>query len=294
MDYKSMEYLVSIHEEKSLTKAAKKLFVSQPALSYRISQIEEELDVQIIKTYGRMIHFTEEGEYLVDWSKKELNHFQNMKEFISNMKGNSSKKIHIGVVNNFARYKLSPIIEEFKNLHPDIEVKLSIGSSSEVLSLLKTRKVNVAITRGLNDWSGERKILSKERISIISKEPIDIGKLPYIPRVSHTLKKVAKSSSSNRMSLTDQIKNWWNENFDVAPLVGMEVDDIDTCKEMVKCNAGYSIIPRICLRDDDKFFTIDLTTKDGEPIIRNTWLLYNNVDEKSAVMNFIDFLNLSN
>ncbi|RDY25211.1 LysR family transcriptional regulator [Romboutsia weinsteinii] len=292
MDYKSMEYLVSIHEEKSLTKAAKKLFVSQPALSYRISQIEEELDVQIIKTDGRMIHFTEEGEYLVDWSKKELNHFQNMKEFISNMKGNSSKKIHIGVVNNFARYKLSPIIEEFKNLHPDIEVKLSIGSSSEVLSLLKTRKVNVAITRGLNDWNGERKILSQERISIISKEPIDIGKLPYIPRVSHTLKKVSKSSLSNQISLTDQIKNWWNENFDVAPLVGMEVDDIDTCKEMVKCSAGYSIIPRICLRDDDKFFTIDLTTKDGEPIIRNTWLLYNNVDEKSSVINFIDFLNL--
>lgn len=72
----------------------------------------------------------------------------------------------------------------------------------------------------------------------------------------------------------------------------MDVNDIDTCKEMVKCNFGYSIIPRICLRDDDDFYTIDLTYKNGEPIIRSTWLLYNEVDEKSAVNDFINFLNL--
>lgn len=290
MNYKSMEYLVGIYEEKNLTKAAKKLFVSQPALSYHMSQIEEELGVQIIKTDGRMIHFTEEGEYLVDWSKKELNHLQSMKEFICTIKGNKSKKIHVGVVNNFARYKLSPIIEDFKNLHPDIEVKLSIGSSSEVLSLLKTGKVNVAITRGLYDWDGERKILSEEKVSIISKVPLDLETLPYIPKVANTVKKFSKSNLSKCASLDDQIKNWWDENFDVPPLIGMEVNDIDTCKEMVKCNVGYSIIPRICLRDDDDFYTIDLTYKNGEPIIRNTWLLYSNVDEKSAVMDFINFL----
>lgn len=292
MNYRTMEYLVSIYEEKNLTKAAKKLFVSQPSLSYRMSQLEEELGVQIIKTDGRKIHFTEEGEYLVEWSKKELNHLQNMKDFISAIKGNRAKKIHIGVVNNFARYKLSPIIEDFKKLHPNIEVKLSVGTSSEVLSLLKTGKVNVAITRRLYDWDGEKKILSEEKISIISKEPLDLSKLPYIPKVSNTVKKSSKSNSSIGISLNDQIKTWWNENFDAPPLIGMEVDDIDTCKEMVKCNVGYSIIPRICLRDDDDFYTIDLTNKDGEPIIRNTWLLYNNVYEKSAVMDFIDFLNL--
>lgn len=292
MDYKSMEYLISIYEEKNLTKAAKKLFVSQPALSYRISQMEEELGVQIINSDGRMIHFTEEGEYLVNWSKKELKHLQNMKEFIATIRGNKSKKIHIGVVNNFARYKLSPIIEDFKKSHPDIEVKLSIGSSSEVLSLIKTGKVNVAITRGLYDWDGERKIISEERISIISKKPLDLDQLPYIPKVSNTVKKTLKPNSSKFISLSDQIQNWWNENFDIPPSICMEVDDIDTCKEMVKCNVGYSIIPRICLRDDDNFYTIDLTHKNGEPIIRNTWLLYNNVHEKSAVMDFITFLNL--
>lgn len=295
MDFKSMEYLVCISEEQNLTSAAKTLYISQPALSYRVSQIESELGVKIIEYSNKSINLTKEGEYLVNWSKTQLSNYNKMKNFIVSISDNESKKIKLGVVNNFARYRLSPIVEAFKNLYPDIGMKLFMGDSSEVLDLLKNNKVDAAITRGVDDWDGEVRVISKEKISVISNEPIDISNLPYMKKISYKVKgrktRGGQSNKFNENSLNNQIDNWWNENFDIAPNIILEVDDIDTCKAIVKCGAGYSIIPSICLREDDNIYTYDLTLRDGKPIIRNTWLLYkDNIDEDSCVMKFVDFM----
>ena len=104
--------------------------------------------------------------------------------------------------------------------------------------------------------------------------------LPAVPQISyetdHTLKSLLQS--------------WWNENYDIPPFTTMEVDRMETCKEMVLHGLGYGLFPGVCLQDVDPKFMSQLYI-DQKPITRSTWMSYNQSHlELSVVEAFVDFL----
>ncbi|WP_255343663.1 LysR family transcriptional regulator substrate-binding protein [Geomicrobium sp. JCM 19039] len=86
------------------------------------------------------------------------------------------------------------------------------------------------------------------------------------------------------------IKDWWNNNFKLPPQIVMDVDRIETCKEMVRHGLGYGIIPGICLQPKDQFYTYNLKIND-EDLIRKTWMIYSEDSLESPVVNaFVQYL----
>ena len=77
---------------------------------------------------------------------------------------------------------------------------------------------------------------------IASTEPISLPDLPALPRICYR-------SDESIQILVD---NWWRETFDVPPLVSMEVDRVDTCKDMVLNGLGYAILPSLILEKAEK------------------------------------------
>ena len=93
-------------------------------------------------------------------------------------------------------------------------------------------------------------------------------------------------------SLKNLINGWWHDRFTEPPLVIMETDRQETSKEMVKNDLGVAILPEICLQPSDNLFTQGLSYKNGEPVFRDTWLMYNEDSlQLATVKRFIDFLN---
>lgn len=91
-------------------------------------------------------------------------------------------------------------------------------------------------------------------------------------------------------SLKSLIQKWWNNQFTEPPFIAMEVDRQETCKEMVKNGLGYSVVPEICLQPSDELYTLALSYKNNEPVIRDTWLMYDSSAlELSVVKAFITF-----
>src|SRR5699024_340938 len=106
--------LVTIYNERNITKAAEKLYVSQPTLTYRLNQIEQKLDgIQIIYKHERKLMFTTEGEYIVQFAKKALNDLYQLKTTMHNIKNTNVGSIYIGASSNFSIYKLPKIIKDF-------------------------------------------------------------------------------------------------------------------------------------------------------------------------------------
>src|SRR5699024_2089196 len=73
--------------------------------------------------------------------------------------------------------------------------------------------------------------------------------------------------------LKNTFDNWWMENFDVPSHVSMEVDRIETCKEMVKKGLGYCLMPNISLRGEEYLRALEMKI-DDEQILRKSWILY--------------------
>ena len=281
MDEKDWIFLKILHEEKSITRTAERLFISQPALSYRLKNIEAEFGVALFFKTKKGIEFTSEGDYIARYAEEMQKKLQQTKDHVMNMNNGVNGTIRLGVSSNFARYKLPEILKRFSKQYPDIQFHLNTGWSTEIMGLLDSSKVHVGIVRNNYQWKGEKSLLSNERLFLISKNEITIDELPNLPFINY--------HTDN--SLKNLINDWWHDHYSSPPRITMEVDKLETCKEMVKSELGVAILPEMSLQPNDFLHTLCLTDKQGSPLQRNTWLMYDaNFLNLSVVKAFVDFL----
>lgn len=290
MDYRDWEILKVLYSQKNLTKAARLLFITQPALTNRLKHMQEELGVKIVTRESRGIHFTPQGEYLIQCADEALAHYQKVKEHVRNMGNNEDNEVagtlKLGVSNFFANYELPHILKLFKMKFPYVEFKVITGWSKDVTQFIHNKDVHVAFVRGNYSYRGLMKHrLFKETISIASKNEIHMADLPHLPRIDYR----------GDYLLETLIDNWWAENYAEPPLISIEVDQVDTCKEMVLNGLGYGILSSRMLTDIKDLYKIDLTDQKGKPILRRTWMYYHKESlEWNVVKAFVNFIENSN
>lgn len=282
MNEKDWTILHTIYEERNITKAAEKLYLSQPALTYRLQQLEREFGTMIVARGKRGVEFTSQGEYIAQYATKMILQLRNTKEYVQNMGREIKGVLRMGVSSTIARYPLPPILKEFVSLYPNVEIDLKTGWSAEIYHMLQKEEVHLGFVRGNYVWPEEKYLFCEEPIVIVSKEPIkSIKDLPKLRRVNY----------QTDQSLKTTIDNWWQETFEQPPTINMEVDRIDTCKQMVLMGLGYAILPSMSLLKDEDVHKINITKKNNKPITRKSWLFYREWSlSLSPVKAFVDFL----
>lgn len=278
MDEKDWVALRVLYEEKNISRAAERLYISQPALTYRLKNLEKEFGTSIFFKIKGGIEFTSEGIHLAGYAGEMMKKLQKTKDYMLNMQNEVRGTLRLGVSSNFAQYKLPKILKKFSIKYPLVQFNVNTGWSTEIMNLLDSASVQLGILRGNYEWNGIKTLLHKERLCLISKTEVDLENLPNLPFINY------KTDSS----LKGLMNGWWHDR----SLVTMETDRQETCKEMVKNGLGVSILPEICMQPSDNLHTYGLSYKNEEPVLRNTWLMYNEESLKlSSVKNFIDFLN---
>lgn len=281
MDDKDWTILKTIFEEKNITKAAERLYMSQPALSYRLKNLEKEFAAKIVLRNTTGIVFTHQGEALLNYALEMLAQLTIAKERIQNMENKIQGTLRIGTSSIFAHYELPAILKGFLERYPDVDIFLKTGLSSQINKMLQKEEFAVAILRGDHFWAEEKYMLQQEHICLASSSVIDLQDLPYLPRINY----------GTDTSLQGMLEDWWREIFSCPPKITMEVDSMDTCRQMVLHGLGWAILPTIGLKQHGSLYTRELYWEDGTPVLRRTWMLYRNSSlELSAVRAFTDYL----
>ena len=165
--------------------------------------------------------------------------------------------------------------------YPAVEISLTTGLSRRISQMLQKEEIAIAVIRGDYRWSEEKFLLSEEPICLVSSQPIELSDLPYKPHISYL----------TDSSLENMVREWWSESFSRPPLITMEVDGMDICRQMVLHGLGWAILPTIGLKKHDGLYTQELTWRNGDALLRRTWLMYPAASlELSAVNAFVDFL----
>ncbi|KXH81684.1 LysR family transcriptional regulator [Sporosarcina sp. HYO08] len=273
--------LQTLYEEKNITKAAQQLFISQPALTNRLQQMEQEFGVKIVNRGRRGVQFTPQGEYLAKCAQELLFMTQKMRENVLNMEDEVAGVLKLGVTSYFTDYKLPNLLKRFKDQYPNIEFKVTTDFSAHIAQMVYNQEVHVGFVRGDYTWKDQKRLLFEETLCIVSKEKIDIQHLPSLPRIEYQTDSLLKTT----------VEKWWYENFTQPPLVSIEVNKADTCKKMVLNGLGYAILPSLIVNDADHLYKIDLTDQDGKPIIRKTWMFFHQESlQLNIVKAFVDFI----
>ncbi|PTI73538.1 LysR family transcriptional regulator [Staphylococcus succinus] len=277
MNFRDLEIIKTLDDEKNITSAATKLYVSQPSLSYKINTIEQELGVSLIIRTKKGIRFTPQGDYLVDYAKKTLNGFNEMKDNLHSIDNENEGVIRLGVSHNLARYDLPELLSSFTNDFHKIQFKIITSWSQSIYKLIASDEVSLAIVRGDVPWKGYKILLDQEPICIISKDEIDIEKLPSKSRIAF----------KTDIGLQNTIDKWWKESYNEPPNEAMLIDNLESCLKLVEKGMGYAIAPNIGIREHENLNIVPIKNKKNEMVYRDTWLLYREEVDYPLIHKFI-------
>lgn len=135
----------AVAEAENISKAAKDLYISQPAISKAVTKLEQNLDVKLFTRNSRGVSLTEAGKLLYEQTNAAFKHLQRAEDTIKKNKELGTGQIKIGVSTTLCKYVLLPYLERFIHLHPHIRINISCQSTYETLSLLQARKIDIGL-----------------------------------------------------------------------------------------------------------------------------------------------------
>lgn len=121
----------------SFSEAAKKLHISQPAVSFQLQRLEQELGVQLIDRSQRAAELTEAGKRLLRFSETVETEYNNLQYEIGKMQEEVSGDLRIAASTIPGEYILPPLLAEFKKLHPAVKVQVDVSDSMTVIDRVR-------------------------------------------------------------------------------------------------------------------------------------------------------------
>lgn len=144
MELRQLRYFVAVAEEGNISRAAKKIFLTQPALSRQIKALEEEIGQCLLKREAHSIRLTPVGEVLLRETRELLQHAEQMLERVRS--AGRGVRLRVGYAPSLAAGMLSVAVENFTQAHPNARVELFDLASQEMLAGLQSDKLDVAVT----------------------------------------------------------------------------------------------------------------------------------------------------
>lgn len=140
--YKVFYYVAQLG---SITLAAEKLCISQPAVSQAVRQLELSLDSQLFLRTSKGVRLTREGEFLYHYVKSGLDNIWYGENMLKRMKDLETGEVRIGASDMTLQFYLLPYLEKFHELYPGIKVTVSNGPTPETLRFLYEGKIDFGV-----------------------------------------------------------------------------------------------------------------------------------------------------
>ena len=176
MDWDKLKIFHAVAEAGNFTKATYILNLSQSAISRQIQSLEQELKTQLFERHARGLSLTENGEYLFKTAREVISKLKDVESTLMDKKNKLSGKLTVTTVVSFGTTWLTPRIQEFMKLNPEIEIELIFDDKELDLS---TRQADIGI------WMRRPK-----KLNYVQKKLIDInyhiyGSTKYLEQNGH-------------------------------------------------------------------------------------------------------------
>ncbi len=129
MDSQLLEAFIAVAETGSFSAAAERVHVTQPAISKRIAQLEEQLDCRLFDRFSRTIYLTEAGHALRPRAERILRELADTRQAIHDLSGQVAGKLHIAISHHIGLHRLPPVLKRFAGLNPEVSLEVDFMDS---------------------------------------------------------------------------------------------------------------------------------------------------------------------
>ena len=250
-----LQSFVTVISEGSMTAAADKLYLTQPAVSQQIRSLEESLGVELLMRGVRHIKVTSHGELLFEQAKKILLMIQQMETSVSMMNVKLTGHLRVGCLNSIGLHLMTGVLGRFLKNNPEVEMKLEYGKIDELMKLFRKNLLDVLIVPNLEkefsiDVPGiEGRFIQKEDFWLVaSGREQDVPKEVAIQELSRHPHILFQGEYSNfHQYLSDKL----NQN-KIKLKVVFESSNVGTLKRVVETGLGWGFLPSHSIRKQVK------------------------------------------
>ena len=145
MTITQLRYVLAVAEHQNFTKAAEKVFVTQPTLSMQIQKLEEELDILIFDRGKKPIELTQVGKKIVDQARNIVNESERMQDVVDQEKGFIGGAYNLGIIPTVMPTLLPMFLKTFSNRYPKVQLKIEELNTDEIITQINEGYLDAAI-----------------------------------------------------------------------------------------------------------------------------------------------------
>lgn len=249
INYESYKIFYHVALNQSISKVADKLLISQPAVSYQIKVLEEQLGITLFVRTKKGVTLTDEGKILYSYISKGIENFINGENALTNLKNLDYGIIRIGASTTVSKHVLMPYLKIFHKLYPNIEINITNNLTEELMRELRNGNLDILI---LNLPMNEGKdldiknILEVQDIFVANKDYYDIlNKKISLNDLNNYPLLFQKKPSNTR----DYLDNYLNAN-KTKLIPKMEIVSYNLIMDFIKIGFGIGYATKEFIKEE--------------------------------------------
>lgn len=247
-DFRQLRAFVAVADEGSFTLAARRLFVTQSAISHSLRTLEDQLSCRLLDRAGKRVSVTVEGELLLNRCRRVIHELDQAGRDLDGLKRWGQTRIRIGAPHSLCQHLVPMILREFRDCFPRCEPVIEAGDTAILLDRLGEAELDLVIgikSRARGD-EGYRALFQDQLAFVVSPFHPWAVKGAVVPETLHLQQFIiyAKASETHR-----RIEDWMERQGGRGkkPLV---LGDMQSIKEMAKLGLGVGIVaPWVAARE---------------------------------------------
>jgi len=282
VNYNHLRYFWAVAHEGNLTRAARKLHVSQSAVSVQIQKLEEELGHALFERRGNKLILTEAGRLVVDHADAIFDIGDELLSTLRHQGDARTPVLRVGALatlsRNFQLGFLAPVLAD-----PEVEVLVRSGTMPDLLRLLEAHRIDVVLA----NVSPPRDARTPWVAHAIGDQPVSLVARPEIRRRGRTLEELL----SGEPLVVPTVETGIRAGFDalvarlgIRPRLVAQVDDMAMLRLVAREHRGLSLVPPVVVKDElesgklveievlaglrETFFAVTLERRFPNPVLR--------------------------
>ncbi len=247
MEWYSLQVFRTVAAEHSFSRAAEKLFRTQPAVSLSVQRLEAELGERLIDRAGKDLLLTDAGRLVVDYARRFENLKAEMENALAELRDNSAGRLTVGANESTSLYLL-PHVAAYRRLYPRVHVQVRRSLSSKIPSQLVEGDLELGV------------------ISYDPKDPRVSSTVIYTDHLAFVVSPRHRFAARKSVSIRDLGMETFIAHNVVSPYrnlvlrafqkhrvplhMDVEMPTVETIRTMVQANEGVAFLPRMCVERD--------------------------------------------
>ena len=251
INLKHVPSILAIVREGNITAASKKLFVSQPALSQTIRQVEEELGAPIFRRDTRRMELTHAGELYLKAAQEMMNIDRNLHAYVEDSKGDVYGELNVGISNQRGIQLLPKVIPEHFRKYPHVKISLLEEGSVRLEHMVREGSCDIAFVTTKGNYSDMQYVLieNEEMVLLANRSTKLAQRFP-----DKTPLNIAEARNERFISMAQGhsmrlIQSRLFEKYDMNPEIVLEAHNIEAAKAITARTDAVFLIPGVYVPD---------------------------------------------